>query len=187
MVDAELLRVDDAERRRVNDAARRKFKGPSGDKPRYSQEYLNHSTFAPPRGGRPDGAGWPARPCSFRLGWSCPDCAWRPAHLNPQPRERLLSGHICRSISFFPCRTSQTRKWRLGGEMRSTHRPGGACHDGQQCNGTKSGLRHRSLRQTHIKRSPVGLAVRSRTFTQQLLVLKDAVWYSRPVWASQGA
>ena len=26
--------------------------------PRYSQEYLNHVTFAPPRGGRPDGAGW---------------------------------------------------------------------------------------------------------------------------------
>ena len=25
---------------------------------RYSQEYLNHVTFAPPRGGRPDGAGW---------------------------------------------------------------------------------------------------------------------------------
>ena len=25
---------------------------------RYSQEYLNHATFAPPRGGRPDGAGW---------------------------------------------------------------------------------------------------------------------------------
>ena len=23
-----------------------------------SQEYLNHVTFAPPRGGRPDGAGW---------------------------------------------------------------------------------------------------------------------------------
>ena len=29
--------------------------------PRYSQEYLNHVTFAPPRGGRPDGAGWLAR------------------------------------------------------------------------------------------------------------------------------
>ena len=28
---------------------------------RYSQEYLNHVTFAPPRGGRPDGAGWLAR------------------------------------------------------------------------------------------------------------------------------
>ena len=25
---------------------------------RYSKEYLNHATFAPPRGGRPDGAGW---------------------------------------------------------------------------------------------------------------------------------
>ena len=25
---------------------------------RYSQEYLNHVTFAPPRGGRLDGAGW---------------------------------------------------------------------------------------------------------------------------------
>ena len=29
--------------------------------PRYSQEYLNHVTFARPRGGRPDGAGWLAR------------------------------------------------------------------------------------------------------------------------------
>ena len=28
---------------------------------RYSQEYLNHVTFAPLRGGRPDGAGWLAR------------------------------------------------------------------------------------------------------------------------------
>ena len=25
---------------------------------KYSQEYQNHVTFAPPRGGRPDGAGW---------------------------------------------------------------------------------------------------------------------------------
>ena len=32
--------------------------GSSLEYPRYSQEYLNHVTFAPPRGGRPDGAGW---------------------------------------------------------------------------------------------------------------------------------
>lgn len=35
--------------------------GSSLEYPRYSQEYLNHVTFAPPRGGRPDGAGWLAR------------------------------------------------------------------------------------------------------------------------------
>ena len=32
--------------------------GSSLEYPRYSQEYLNHVTFAPPRGGRPDGVGW---------------------------------------------------------------------------------------------------------------------------------
>ena len=32
--------------------------GSSLEYPRYSQEYPNHVTFAPPRGGRPDGAGW---------------------------------------------------------------------------------------------------------------------------------
>ena len=32
--------------------------GSSLEDPRYSQEYPNHVTFAPPRGGRLDGAGW---------------------------------------------------------------------------------------------------------------------------------
>ena len=32
--------------------------GSSLEYPRYSQEYLNHATFAPPRGGRLGGVGW---------------------------------------------------------------------------------------------------------------------------------
>ena len=35
-----------------------KSPGSSLEYPRYSQEYLNHATFAPPRGGRLGGAGW---------------------------------------------------------------------------------------------------------------------------------